>query len=224
MGERDKTMTEDHILAHLDDYLDEGLNADHRARIDAHLIDCAECRAELETAQKLRTVLSVLPVDGPGPDFFENAMRKARTVNNRTRQLRRARPWLPAAVAAGLAVMLIGGFLLRQTVTEDDQYAPARAQANITMALEETRTVNLVFESASRVADVILTVDLPMGVELAAYPGRMQLRWETSLQAGKNRLPLELVAIDGMGGEIVATMQSADTEKVFRIDVEVIDG
>ena len=87
-----------------------------------------------------------------------------------------------------------------------------------------TRSVNLVFNSATAVEDVLLVVDLPMGVELAAYPGRMQIRWATSLQAGNNRLPLELIAVDGMGGEIVATLQSEGTEKVFRIDVEVFDG
>ena len=125
--------------------------------------------------------------------------------------------------------MVVGGMLLQQPEAIDNSlgandYDTARVAASVTMTLEEAKTVNLVFESASPVDDVILTVDLPTGVELAAYPGRVQMRWATSLEAGKNRLPLELVALDGMGGEIIATMRSEDTEKVFRIDVEVVDG
>lgn len=217
-------MADDHIIAGLDDYLDERLDAERRTRIDVHLADCRECRAELETARKLRAVLSALPVSGPNPEFFERAMQQARQAENISSRQQRTRTWIPAALAAGLAVMLVGGLLLRQPFNDEGEGMPRAAAANITMALEEARTVNLVFESAIPVDDVILTVELPMGVELAGYPGRMRMRWETRLQAGKNRLPLELIAIDGIGGELIATMESASTEKVFRIDVEVVDG
>jgi hypothetical protein len=217
-------MTDHHITADLEDYLDERLSAADRSVVDAHLVECSECRTELEAAQKLRTVLSVLPVAGPRPGFLETAMQRAQEGSVESAHQQRARAWMPAALAAGIVVMLVGGLLLRQPGTDGDVTAPPRVAANITMAVEEAKTVNLVFESANPVEEVILTVDLPMGVELAGYPGRMQMRWATSLQAGKNRLPLELIAIDGMGGELIATMRSANTEKVFRIEIDVVDG
>ncbi len=217
-------MADDHVTANLDDFLDGRLDVAQRVSIETHLADCAECRSELETAQKLRSVLAALPVSGPRPGFLDKAMQHARNSNSEREQTRSARSWLPAALAAGLVVMVLGGLLLRQPGPVDVDQGPAQLAADITMQLAESRTVNLVFESASPLEDVILTVDLPPGIELARYPGRMQMRWETSLQVGKNRLPLELVAIDGMGGEIVATMRSADTEKVFTIDVAVVDG
>ena len=217
-------MAGDHVTAQLDDYLDEQLDAAHREIVETHLATCAECRSELQATQKLRSVLAALPVSGPRPGFLDKAMQQARTSENTAADSGRSRMWLPAAMAAGLAVLLVGGLLLRQPGSSDADQLPMQAAADITMQLEEARTVNLVFESASPLEDVILTVDLPPGIELARYPGRMQMRWETSLQVGKNRLPLELVAIDGMGGEIVATMQSADTERVFTIDVAVVDG
>ena len=71
-------MSDNHIHAILDDYLDEQLSAEHRADIDAHLAGCAECTAELETARKLRIVLSALPVSGPRPGFIESALQTAK--------------------------------------------------------------------------------------------------------------------------------------------------
>lgn len=217
-------MTSEHITADIDDLLDDRLEPEQLARVQAHLASCQDCEQALVSARRLRSVLSALPVSGPTPGFFDKAMQQARVPQQSVSRQRSSRPWMAAALAAGLVVMLVGGLLLRQPALESVDGAPAAAMASITMGLEQPRVVNLVFDSASPVENVILTVDLPMGVELAAYPGRMQMRWETSLQAGKNRLPLELIAIDGMGGELVATMQGANTSKVFRIDVEVVDG
>lgn len=216
-------MADDHIIANLDDYLDGRLSAEQRARVDSHLQGCEVCRTELATARRLCAALSALPVAEPDPSFFENALRRARTGQTSEQQQHSAPTWMPAALVAGLLVMLVGGLLLRQPGIDAGDPA-AVAAADITMALEEAKTVNLVFASEHPLDNVILTVDLPDGVELKGYPGRMQMRWATSLQPGKNRLPLELIAIGGTGGELVATMRSADTEKVFRISVDVVDG
>jgi len=121
------------------------------------------------------------------------------------------------ALAAGIAVLVVGGlFLQNPELTSSDPVT------GVSMAVHETRTINLVFASATELEGVSLTVALPDGVELADYRGLDRVSWTTRLQAGKNVLPLELVAIGGSGGELVARLQHEGDEKVFTVRVGVI--
>ena len=149
-------MANDHIHEIIDDYLDAGLDADQLRSAEEHLSVCAECRAELESAKKLRIVLSAMPVSGPREEFFDRAMQNARSQNPQSETGKRARYWMPAAVAAGIAVMLVGGLLLRSPQPALDNQNTA--VASVTMELSEPQTVNLVFNSATAVEDVLLVV------------------------------------------------------------------
>ena len=60
----------------------------------------------------------------------------------------------------------------------------------VTMALEEPRTVNLVFASAEALVDATMTVSLPPGVEIEGFAGQREITWMTSLKEGRNVLPL----------------------------------
>ena len=91
----------------------------------------------------------------------------------------------------------------------------------MTMAMYETRTVNLVFSSSTELQGARLIVDLPPGVELEGKEGAQQLRYRTTLQQGKNVLPLRLVAVRGAGGELVARLEHKDKKKTFRLKVDV---
>jgi len=91
----------------------------------------------------------------------------------------------------------------------------------ITMTLEEPRTVNLVFASAAALDAATLTVTLPDGIELAGFPGQREITWQTSLVEGKNFLPLELIALSSVGGEVLARLEHDDRDRTFRLRVEV---
>jgi hypothetical protein len=45
--------------------------------------------------------------------------------------------------------------------------------------------------------------------------------WETSLSAGKNFLPLRLIATSPLGGEVYATLVHNDRGRTFRLRVDV---
>jgi len=93
--------------------------------------------------------------------------------------------------------------------------------ASVTMTLQETRTIRLVFAAPADMSDASLSLSLPPGVELAGHEGRHEIRWKTSLQRGKNVLPLKLVAREGSGGELVAHLEHGDRQKTFRVRVMV---
>ena len=92
----------------------------------------------------------------------------------------------------------------------------------VTMALEEPRTVNLVFASADDLVDATLTIILPDGIDVPGFEGQREITWITSLKAGKNVLPLELIATSPRGGELLATLRHEDDDRTFRLLVTVI--
>jgi len=217
----------------LDDYLDGELAPAVREELDGHLPHCGACRAVVARARRLQQALGAYPVSGPRPDFFDRALATARASENRESgsSASAAPRWTTGrigALAAGVAVFIVTGLLLQSLQLNGPSPAPgdaggeAGAMAGVSMAMHETRTVNLVFSSAAELQGVSLTVDLPAGVELAGYMGLDHVRWSTRLQAGKNVLPLELVAIGGSGGELVARLQHEGEEKVFTVSVAVI--
>ena len=210
-------MSCDRITAELDDYLDEEIAPDARWELEAHLTYCESCQATLRRAEKLQRALSAYPVQGPSPGFFDQALQEATREQARPTQPGRWTARQAGALAAGIAVLLVGGlFLHNPELTGSD------AVTGVSMAVHETRTINLVFASATDLEGVSLTVALPEGVELAEYQGLDEVRWTTRLQAGKNVLPLQLVAIGGSGGELVARLQHEGDEKVFTVRVAVI--
>ncbi len=122
-----------------------------------------------------------------------------------------------SAIAAGIVLAFVNGlFFNASTVPQIDTSIPG-----VTMALAEPQTVNLVFSSAEALNAATLTVLLPAGVELAGFPGQREISWETNLAAGKNLLPLKLIALTPHGGEILARLQHDDRDRTFRLRVNV---
>ena len=92
----------------------------------------------------------------------------------------------------------------------------------VTLTVGETRTINLVFGSRTALEDVEITVDLPAGVELAAHPGEHRVTTHAALAGGASAVPLTLVARGGSGGQIAARLKRGAEQKVFVVDVTVV--
>ena len=120
------------------------------------------------------------------------------------------------AVAAAMALWIVSGVFF----TAPDVDAPALP--SVTMAMEEPRTLNLVFSSAEPLEDATMTVFLPAGVEIDGFAGQREITWMTSLKEGENILPLTLIATSPIGGELLATLRHEDDDKTFRLQVTVI--
>jgi predicted anti-sigma-YlaC factor YlaD len=215
-----ETMNCQQIESQLDAYLDAELDAESIAGIDRHIADCDDCAGLMQTARSLRDALASLPVAGPSPEFFDRALQTAMAEQQAAKLPARHR--VLGAIAASVAVITLASFLVHDI--DDPQVPTGAGVAQVAMAVEETRTINLVFAAADNLDDVSLTVALPAGIELASYPGQQEIRWTTRMQSGNNILPLELVALSGSGGEIVATLRQNGKEKIFRVNIAVVSG
>ncbi|MDH3531278.1 MAG: hypothetical protein OEO82_00030 [Gammaproteobacteria bacterium] len=167
--------------------------------------------------QEIRDLLKDYPMPEADAGFYDQALARATHEGSRRQRNRWLATGFGAALAAGLALWMIGAtFLTSPELPDVDTAIPG-----ITMALEEPRTVNLVFSSATRLDAAMLTVSLPAGVELAGFPGQSEISWETSLKEGKNVLPLTLIALTPAGGELLAHLEHDKRDRTFRLQLNI---
>lgn len=203
------------LTAAVDDYLDGGCLPEQRERFEAHLDECADCAQRIARERVIRSALRALPVEGPSPGFADRAIAAAH-ARKRSRAARNGR--IVAGTAALVLIALSAGIMFRI-----QSPAPTGDVVTLARAIEVTpaqpRTVNLVFASERALDGVSLILELPMGVELTGYPGLTEVRWTTSLNAGRNILPLELNATGAAAGDVVARLRHDGTETTFRIPI-----
>jgi len=167
--------------------------------------------------QEIQALLKDYPMPEATTAFYDQALLRATHEGTRRQRKRWIMTGFGSAVAAGMALWLIGGFYL----TTPNLPVASPDIPGITMTLEEPRTINLVFASASALDSAMLTVTLPDGIELAGFPGQREIAWQTSLKEGKNLLPLELIAVSPVGGEVLARLEHDDRDRTFRLRIEV---
>lgn len=191
----------------LDEYLEGALaNADHEAAA-AHLRGCADCQRRVARGQALRAALRNLPVETPRPEFFEQALARARGSNDARRW---AWPTLAGlALAASLALWLGFGWL------------PGARLAGVTIALHEARTVQLAFNAEQELRQATLSIRLPDGVELQGFPGQREVRWRADLARGVNVLSLPLIATSTSGGTLMARVEHAERSTELSVQLRV---
>lgn len=201
----------------LDDYVDGSIDTEQYDAITRHVAGCDDCQILIERAQDLRGLLKDYPMPAATTAFYDQALVRATHVGSRRQRNRWLATGFGSAIAAGLAIWVVSSMLLTTP-----QISPAdSAIPGVTMALEETRTVNLVFASTTPLDSAMLTVTLPEGIELAGFPGQREISWETSLNEGRNLLPLKLIALTPTGGELLARLEHNDRDRTFRLQVNV---
>ena len=172
---------------------------------------------QTEQDRELRDLLKDYPMPEASAAYFDDALVKAARSGARRQRNRWLLTGFGSALAAGLAIWFMAGVLM----TTPDLPQADMPIPEVTIALEEPKTINLVFASATALDAAVLTVTLPDGIELAGFPGQKEITWETSLVAGKNRLPLKLIALTPAGGELLARLEHNDRDREFRLRVDV---
>lgn len=171
-----------------------------------------------EQDQEILELLKDYSMPEASAEFFDQALVRATHEGSRRQRTRWLATGFGSAVAAGLVLWMISGLLLSSA---PDLPTPAAEIPGIVMTLEEPRTVNLVFASSEQLDSATLTVSLPAGIEMSGFPGQREVTWQTSLNSGKNLLPLKLIATSPVGGEVFATLRHDDRGRTFRLRIDV---
>lgn len=215
-------MTCNQLTEKLDDYVDGCMDRAASATLALHIEGCDDCRQILAREYGLRESLKDYADAGmPHPDaaFFDRALAKAAQSGTRSQRNRWVMTGVGGTIAAGLVLWTLGGMFLN---TPEMPESAESAIPAIAMTLEEPHTLNLVFSSATALANATMTVVLPQGIEVAGFAGRQEITWMTSLTEGKNILPLTLIATSPHGGELMAILRHGEDDRMFRIRVTVI--
>jgi anti-sigma factor RsiW len=212
-------MTCTQLTEKLDDYVDSLMDQAASATLATHIDGCDDCQRVLASEHRLRDSLkdygeSTMP--HPDAAFFDRALAKAARNGTRRQRNRWVMTGVGGTIAAGLVLWMLGSMFLK-TPDIAEPAIPA-----IAMTLEEPRTLNLVFSSATTLANATMTVVLPRGVEVEGFAGQREITWMTSLSEGKNVLPLTLIATSPHGGELIATLRHEGDDRTFRVRVTVI--
>jgi hypothetical protein len=194
----------------LDDYLDGFLDEAQRQELEAHLATCQECQMDLDNRMAVLKSLRALPVPRPSPGFEERVLRNARHGNRKHVGFSAG---FGSAVAAGLLVWFAIGFWYPSDRPEHN------ALSVIVMQVEQPREVSLAFNVPHAIREVTFRIELPEGVEIEGYPEQRELVWMDQLPKGRNVMNLNLVARQGVNGELLARIQHDDKEQVFHVPV-----
>ena len=167
--------------------------------------------------QELLDLLKDYPVPEAEAGFYDRALVRAVHKGSRRQRNRWMLAGFGSAIAAGLAIWAVTAMLMTTPQLPDAE----PTIPGVTIAMEQEHTVRLVFASAEALDSATLTVSLPEGIELAGFPGQREITWETSLQEGRNLLPLTLIALTPAGGELLARLEHKDRDRTFRLRVDV---
>ncbi len=91
-----------HVIDHLAEYSVGALKGRAKARVEAHLRDCADCREELAALERTSQLLSAVPLEAAPRHTWEAVQRRIAD-----RAPAPARPRLAWAFAAGAAALLV---------------------------------------------------------------------------------------------------------------------
>jgi len=207
------------LTENIDDYLEGALDDAQMGQIDQHVGECADCQQLISSQRDLQKRLvdygqSTMP--RPDTAFYDRAIARAAHAGTRQQRNRWIMTGFGGAIAALFMAWIVSGVFFTAAGIDDP------AIPSVTMAMASPQTFNLVFASATPLIDASMTVTLPDGIEIEGFAGQREITWRTSLKAGNNILPLTLIATSPAGGELLATLQHEDDDKIFRLQVTVI--
>ena len=207
------------IQTQLDNILDDDLPSDLRTRVELHLDQCAQCREAVTKARTIQEALRDMPVPPMRRGFAEQALKHAA---NHHQYLRRGFvAGFSTALAASLALAFVVSGLLPQKMQPPSPVSTTVAEVVITM--EQPQTVNLVFDVAHAMDNATLSIVLPNNIEVIGFPGQQEITWKTSLQQGRNILPLPLKGLAQSSSTIMASIEQGGRKKSIRVPVKVDD-
>jgi len=206
------------VQKYLDDYLDDAMSLGEQKAVESHIEQCASCQQALRAQDAIRQALRTLPVDEASPDFEDRVFAEVRSHYGR-----RNKRHSSSRFVAGFATAMVAGLALWFTSTVFIPQIEQPSPQTVTVAMNQTRTVKLMFDAATDLASVTLKVELPDNIELEGYAGQKQLVWQTNLNKGQNILALPVMAIGNGQGELVAQLSYGDKTQRFRILLKTAD-
>jgi len=199
------------LQKYIDDYLDDAMSLGEQKAVEAHVKSCNDCQQALQAQQTIRQALHTLPVDEASADFEAKVFAAVRSHYGAQSKHSNNRFFagFATAIVASLTIWFASTVYISQPEVSNPQV--------VNLAVNQAHTVKLMFDAATDLGEVTLSVSLPENIELEGYAGQKHLVWQTNLNKGQNILALPVIATGAVQGELVAQLSYGDKTKQFYI-------
>lgn len=205
----------------LSEYLEKALLDDETQAVDAHLEGCANCRLELDQLRGVVALLHAVPRE-PLPENLQARIHDALAALPNQPFVTPV-PWWRrfnlASAAVGAAVAVAAIVIWQMQPSSLPRIETAAVQENTNVA------VNIGFDVASNVDDVIFQVDLPDGLKFVdgnSQPMQAQsVSWKGSLKKGNTVIPIVVRGVRPGRWDITAYVRKGAMVRKTTIEVPV---
>lgn len=198
-----------------DDYLKGLLPVLQHTAIEQHLLECESCNTRIVASRKILEALKSLSTPEPRKGYTDDLFKEVRKQYPEKS---------PRHFVAGFATAMAAGFALWfvSTLLEvQQQTLPALNE--MTVSLNTTQSVRLVFDAPDDYGLITLSLKLPENIELKGYAGQSELSWDTSFSKGNNILTLPIKAVTKGSGKLIARVSYGDKLKVYHLVIKTAD-
>lgn len=192
-------------------YSDKQVTLAQKGAIEAHLGRCDSCSSAAYALTVLRSQQRV-PAPSPRSGLLSEVIAQASLAQTAEGARVGDRFWLGAGIGGALAAGVVFA-LLNFNAIHEEQPGPRLPQLSI--ALNETRDVNVAIESPSSMMDAEIRVVLTGTVALAGYEQESELRWTTDFDPGVNMLSLPVTMLGTSGGQVLVEVTHGDRHEIF---------
>jgi hypothetical protein len=189
-----------------------------QAGLGEHLRVCQRCGPAWHAAMMLRRS-SELPEPDPRSDLMNDVLRVV-GADRRPAGLRASSFGLGSLFGAAAAAAVV---VVMLTILRPASESVSESSADLMIALHQTRAVTLAIDSAENLTDARIHVALTGGIELEGMPGRRDIQWTTSLEAGINRLSLPVTALVDDDAEIRVEVEHGNKRRLFLLPIDIVD-
>lgn len=196
----------------LEPFVDKRLTFVQQAAMKKHLGGCDSCASALYAVEALHARRSVV-APTPRTEFFAEVIQLATQGGAVEHQRTGNRFWIGAGLGGALAAGITFALLSFNSVLQP----PEPSMPQLTIALNETRDVNVAIDSPTELLGAQIRVVLTGTVALVGFEDQSELRWATDLDRGINRLSLPVTMVGSDGGQVIVEVIHVDRHEVFVI-------
>jgi hypothetical protein len=167
---------------------------------------------------RLNALLRQHQVPAPSIDFEARVLRRARQAGEPTHPHSGYwRAFSAGAIAASLAALALW---LTLSPSQPNGLPPDSGSiAQIEMQMNETRQVQLVFDSRTQ-TQATVTIELADNLELAGFGTQRRIEWRTELVEGRNLLELPIALLDGQDSQFEVALRD-DNNRTQALKVRI---
>lgn len=221
----------------LDDYCDNELSDELKARCDSHLSSCLVCTDLLKAQNQLVAGLKAMPVIGSSEGFTDRVIRVAMETSQASQNQghehhrRGFMVGFGSAAVAALALWFVVGIYPQHSGslpgsesgmnTKLAETTSEREIPEFSIALNQQHDIKLAFYSADELKGAQITLQMPENVAVVGFPGQKELAWKTNLARGNNMLRLPVIATGVDGGQLVAKIEYMGKVRMLKVKLAV---